>query len=309
MEKPLAAGAALAILVSAVAARADERPYQELSHAAELACYTLREAREGKADSSKLHYGEDCLREADKLLAGGVAPSTMINFDTCKVGPASPASLADIREKLCVATRDKVKNVIALEPLRQAASSAAARIDQMKSNDEIVAQRQSGSQNMLAVAAECSTAADQALAAGVPASEPVDFNVYDSGIAHPLSLADVKDKVCRAAHDLASANSKKLIAADEAAYAPFLAALRGDKRTLFKSQHMLDGTNYFGHHGRRLNKPADFKASDAWYYFVTDRNGITPRWEIEGWTFTVDKQTGRFNKSGLGEMPPSSAFR
>jgi hypothetical protein len=98
-------------------------------------------------------------------------------------------------------------------------------------------------------------------------------------------------------------------AAEKAQYAPYLKALSGDKAAMFWDKRMLGGENWYGHGGRRLTTPNDFARSDVWYYYVVDRNGIVPRWEVEGWTFSGSKRTGVYDRSGSGDTPPSSAFR
>src|SRR5439155_20741054 len=98
-------------------------------------------------------------------------------------------------------------------------------------------------------------------------------------------------------------------ATEKKGYAPYLKALTGDKVKMFWDKRMLGGENWYGHGGKRLKTPADFAASSVWYYYVVDRNGATPRWEVEGWVFSGAKKIGVYDTSGAGDTPPSSAFK
>jgi hypothetical protein len=306
----------LLVVAATGSARADADPAQEkLRRSASFACDQLESVKQGRYDvnyvTQALKVSMECAAEADRLLAGGAAATTMIDFAArpgqCDID--SPVSLGEFKDKVCLVEQKRVTQALDVDELGQAASRAAAQLGQLKKNDANFAGRESMLKLLLDEAMACTAAADKALADGVAPATAVEFYTYDSGLTSPTSLADIKGKVCAPAHDAAGGAEKARAAAEEAEYAPYRKALTGDKLKIFMKQKMLNGTNYYTHGGRRLRKPEEFAKADAWYYFVTDRNGITPRWEIEGWLFKGDKNSGMFDQSGPGQTPPSSAFK
>jgi hypothetical protein len=167
--------------------------------------------------------------------------------------------------------------------------------------------------SMIQLAVDAGGACSKAVAAakqfGLPASTSVEFSPYTSSLKSPMPLGDIDDKICKVATAFGAKVIGEREAAEKAQYAPYLKVLSGDKAKLMWEKRMLGGENWYGHGGRRLKTPADFAGSDVWYYYVVDRNGITPRWEVEGYIFKGSKKTGVYDTNGPGDTPPNSAFK
>lgn len=259
--------------------------------------------------------GKACIKAIDDAVVSGLDPLVEVKIATVKSFPGARETsgfryltLASARSLICVPAYARAYT----EKVGSTASSACTWIDKLEHQDGAYG-RDVQSLSLLQLATDqakaCAAAVKAARGAGVPDSTMVEFHSYDASVKSPLSLADVDAKVCALAAKLGGAQTEKKLAEEKARYAPYLKALSGDKKTMFWEKRMLDGDNYYGHGGKSLTQAADFKNSDVWYYYVHDRNGVYPRWDVEGWTFKGDKQAGTYDKSGLGEDPPSSAFR
>jgi hypothetical protein len=300
---------------TAAPANGSEKVIHEVTYAAEV---VLRENDQtSKKESAK--HAKACSAAVSAALSANVAPTTEIHIANVNSDVAASVSgarahpdrdgiiisLANIRDHVCVkGTSDQlVSNVSAR------ASEAAVWIGKIQHVDK----DRDATTSMMEYAVKTGAACKQAVAAartgGIADATPVEFHVYTATLTSPLSLADIETKVCDAVTRLGTRVIAARDAAEKEKYAPYLKALSGDKATMFWEKRMLGGENWYGHGGKRLTKPADFAGSDVWYYYVVDRNGITPRWEVEGWTFKGDKRSGVYDTSGAGDTPPPSAFR
>jgi hypothetical protein len=256
---------------------------------------------------------KECADAVAALLAAKVPETVEVSIDTPKV--AIPGTrpdpqhggvfltIAGVRDHICHDGQTR----FTITAVSLAAGAAAVWVGKIQHKDE----QASGSllEYATKTGEECRGAVRTAKAANIPRTTMIDFPTYTSDLKSPLSLADIDDKVCMAAIALSKTALAQEAAAEKAAYAPYLKVLSGDKAKMFWEKRMLGGENWYGHGGRRLTKPSDFASSDVWYYYVVDRNGIVPAWEVEGWTFAGVKNTGVYTKSGSGDTPPSSAYR
>ena len=158
---------------------------------------------------------------------------------------------------------------------------------------------------------DCSKVAADARADGLSADTIIPIDAASAGpLGAPKSVrfGEFDATICQRAKTQGGAIAKKLQAAKDALYAPYLKVLSGDKKKMFHDNDMLDGTNWYGSGGKRLNTPADFKGAGAWYYFVRDHHVWPDKWKVEGHKFAGDKHTGEFSKEGYGDSPPGSAY-
>ena len=187
--------------------------------------------------------------------------------------------------------------------VKSGAEQALIELGKIKTNDPGVADYYDGGFH-------CNKYVVAALAGGVPPTTMITYNFYEPvGIPKTMALSEVKAKICDVADAAEVISRKKGQAGDDEKYAPYLSVLSGDKKRLFREKNMLDGTDYAGPKGHRLKTPADFKGAASWYYWLHDRSGITPRWEVEGWQFKGDKLLRTYDKKGSGEDVPDSAFK
>ena len=147
----------------------------------------------------------------------------------------------------------------------------------------------------------CVEAIDKALGAGVPDSTIIEMLGSDT---KPLSEAK---EMCVYVRDEAQKIVDKETAAQEAEYKPYRDVLSGDKLALYNRRMKM--MKVYGHGGRVLRTPADYKLSNVWCEAGVNREGAMPMWELACWRFVGMKQvSGPITKQGVGDEPPSSAF-
>jgi hypothetical protein len=205
----------------------------------------------------------------------------------------------------------------AMSKLEQAASYAAVWLGKLNHPEDYKDELAKPSFMKLAVdqGKECAAAVAAARKAGLGDDAPVDFNVYESGLAKPMPIGELEAKLCQPLLGAAGARVEAQASAAAAAVAPYLKVLSGDKAKIFQDQHMIDGVScagrcsgMYGRGMKRLKTPADFEASDVWYYYVHVQDAAVETWEVEGWKFSGMKKTGTYDRRGHGDVPPASAF-
>ncbi len=147
----------------------------------------------------------------------------------------------------------------------------------------------------------CVASIDKAYAAGVPDTTVIEMLGSDT---KPLNEAR---EMCVYVRDEAQKVLDKEKAAADAEYKPFRDALSGDKLALYNSR--MKDLKVYGHGGRLLRTPADYKLSTVWCEAGVNRDGAMPMWELACWRFLgMKKVGGPTTKQGVGDQPPSSAF-
>jgi hypothetical protein len=150
----------------------------------------------------------------------------------------------------------------------------------------------------LSVSSECIKAIEEALAYGVPDSTVIRV------IDRRMSLAEGRE-MCIYVHDVADKIVGRNTAAEEAAFEPFRKVLTGDKLKIYEEYlHIL---KVYGHAGKPLATPAQYRDSDVWYTVGINRE-VRAMWEIRGWRFRGMTKVADYFKNGIGDEPPSSAF-
>lgn len=199
-----------------------------------------------------------------------------------------------------------------INKLQQGASNACVWIDRYlhPDDDDVIKKPLLVKDGLDETQKNCSKVADDALASGIPAEVMVDFNTYKSSITAPMQLGEIKDKVCMVAINYLQGGNKQHQGAKDAKQASFLKVMTGDKKRIFLERGMgLGGEIIYGHGGKELIKPEDYKNSDIWITAGHDRNRPIPTWSVGGWRFKGDKLVGTVDKSGSGESIPASAFK
>jgi hypothetical protein len=151
----------------------------------------------------------------------------------------------------------------------------------------------------LGVGSDCVKAIDDAFAYGVRASTVIGV------IDRKMSLAEGRE-MCVYVRDVADKVVNKNNAAEQAAFEPFRKALGGDKLKIY-DEH-LHYLKLYGHGGRLLRTPEQYRDSGVWYTVGVNRDGVQPMWEIRGWRFRGMARVSDYFKSGPGDEPPFSAF-
>ena len=168
----------------------------------------------------------------------------------------------------------------------------------------------------------CVKAVDAALAGGAaPSTKPRAF--HDG---KELTLGEIKTQICNEVLALVAKEVAKNQAADDARNAPKRAAekkrqdeiekrngpilktLTGDKLALFTERYAAGELIVRGPGGKQLQTAADFKNATTWYETGYRREPRGPVWIVSGWRFKGMTKANFVEKSGLGELPPSSAF-
>lgn len=199
-----------------------------------------------------------------------------------------------------------------INKLQQGASNACVWIDRYlhPDGDDVIKKPLLVKDGLAETEKNCTKAADDAMASGIPAEVLVDFSTYKSSITAPMPLGEIKGKVCMVAVNYLQGGNKQHQGAKEAKQAPFLKVLTGDKKRIFLERGMgLGGEIIYGHGGKELIKPEDYRSSDLWATAGHDRNRLVPTWSVGGWRFKGDKLVGTVDKSGTGESIPAGAFK
>ena len=150
----------------------------------------------------------------------------------------------------------------------------------------------------LGVSSECVKAIEDALAYGVPGSTVIRV------IDRRMSLAEGRE-MCIYVHDVADKVVNGNTAAEQAAFEPFRKVLTGDKLKIYEEHlHIL---KLYGHAGKPLATPAQYRDSDVWYTVGVNKE-VRPMWEIRGWRFRGMTKVADYFNNGIGDEPPSSAF-
>ena len=244
---------------------------------------------------------QQCTDAVDKALAAGVAASRTITVhvivnEEAYDGENRQMSLAEVKE-MCT----RMGALFGRSHLLAEASQMA--INASGWPQKLLAGEVSGWSVRAALEAgtSCVKAIEQALRSGAPDSTMIQMLGDDT-----KSLAEAKE-MCVYVRDEAQKIQEKEKAAEEASFAPFTKVLSGDKLALFNQR--MRNLKVYGHHGRLLRTPADYKLSDLWCEVGTNRSGAMPMWEVACWHFRGMAQVGDVvRKSGVGEQPPSAAF-
>ncbi|MBS1796539.1 MAG: hypothetical protein JSS81_22085 [Acidobacteria bacterium] len=142
---------------------------------------------------------------------------------------------------------------------------------------------------------------DEARANGLADTE--ELEVFDQ----TMTVRDAREQIVYIQTEISKINDK-FVAKEEALYAPFRAALSGDKLALYNSRMYMAGV--YGAGGRLLKTPAEYAASPVWCEWSVDRNSLVTTWSLGCWHFKGMTRVGDVvNRSGVGSTPPSSAFR
>ncbi len=235
-----------------------------------------------------------CLRDVGEALKGN-PPSTLVPLKAG--GESKEFTLGQLRDEVCKPVQAELEQRKALGPVFQTASNAMNQLAAIESG------RTSEAQLALATdgAKACVTAADMALAGGVPGAKAFEV------AGQEMTLAEVKEK-CAGASKAAEAIAAKVKAEEEAKFAPWTKALRDDKLKVFNDTYR-KGMNVYGGGGRVLKSPEDFKGASAWFTYGVNRDGIQPRWSLDIYRWKGMKKAGVSTKNGAGDEPPSSAFK
>jgi hypothetical protein len=244
-----------------------------------------------------------CQDAVDKAIAGGLAPTRTMTFKVNKQGPMADGEEQELtlsEVKAMCATMEQVAGrkyfLIQAEREGNNANTWAQKI----ANNDL------GRNADLAVhfGGDCIAAVDRAVGYGVPEATQVEIG-FGSG-AEKQSLTEVREMCVY----VRAAGQKKLEeekAAEELRFRPFTSVLSDDKLKLF-NQRMRD-VKVYGHGGRLLRTPADYKTSEVWCEVGVNREGVMPLWEMACWRFQGMKKTsGPITKQGVGDEPPSATF-
>ena len=142
---------------------------------------------------------------------------------------------------------------------------------------------------------------DEARANGLSDDERIE--VFD----RTMTVGEAREQIVYIQSEIGKINAKN-IAEQEAKYAPFRAALTGDKLALYNSRMLHSGV--YGAGGHLLKTPQEYAGSTVWCEWSVDRNTIVASWALGCWHFKGMTRVGNVvNRSGLGDTPPASAFR
>ena len=244
-----------------------------------------------------------CQDAVDKALAGGVEPTRTMTFKINRQGPEAESadqelSLSEVKE-MCAAMEQVAGRRYFLIQAERGGNNANTWAQKIAGNEL-------GRNADLAIhfGGDCIGAVDKAIGYGVPAETKVEIG-FGSG-PEKQSLAEVRE-MCVYVRETGQKKLEEAKAAEELRFQPFTRVLSDDKLKLF-NQRMRD-VKVYGHGGRLLHTPADYKASEVWCEVGVNREGVMPMWEMACWRFQgMKKSSGPITKEGIGDQPPSSAF-
>ena len=243
-----------------------------------------------------------CTAAVDKALAAGVPVTRTITVRVVETtegameGEDRAMSLADVKD-MCQRMGALSGRAHFLADAAQMAVNASG-WPKMFANGEVNGWQARGA---LMAGKDCVVAIDKAYANGVPDSTVIEMLGSDT---KPLNEAH---EMCVYVRDEAQKIVDKETAAQEAEYKPYRDVLSGDKLALYNSRMKM--MKVYGHGGRVLRTPADYKLSNVWCEAGVNREGAMPMWELACWRFVgMKKVSGPTTKQGVGDQPPSSAF-
>ncbi|HYX70275.1 MAG TPA: hypothetical protein VE825_14150, partial [Terriglobales bacterium] len=199
-----------------------------------------------------------CQDAVDKALAGGVEPARTMTFKVNREGPASDGAdqeLALSEVKAMCATMEQVagRRYFLIQAEREG-NNANTWAQKIAANDL-------GRNADLAIhfGGDCIAAVDKAVGYGVPEDTKVEIG-FGTG-AQKESLTEVRE-MCVYVRETGQKKLEEAKAAEELRFRPFTSVLSDDKLKLF-NQRMRD-VKVYGHGGRLLHTPGDYKASEVW---------------------------------------------
>ena len=243
-----------------------------------------------------------CTGAVDKALAAGVPATRTITvqvqevLDLTSEGERRPMSLAEVKE-MCGRMGALAGRAHYLDEASQGAMSAS------NWPQKLLAGEVSGWSTKAALEAgtRCVQAIDQVLHNGAPDSTMIQMVGSET-----KSLAEARE-MCVYVRDEAQKVANKEQAALDAEYKPYRDVLSGDKLALYNERMKM--LKVYGHGGRLLRTPQDYKLSNVWCEVGVNRQGAMPMWELACWRFLgMKKASGPTTKQGVGDQPPSSAF-
>ncbi|MGH9670365.1 MAG: hypothetical protein ACRD3A_09660 [Terriglobales bacterium] len=243
-----------------------------------------------------------CTGAVEKALAAGVSPTRTVNVHVVETaegameGEDRPMSLSEVKE-MCGRMGAVAGRAHYLDEASQRAMSAS------NWPQKLLAGEVSGWYTRAALEAgtNCVEAIDRALKNGASDTTLIQMVGSDT---KPLGEAR---EMCVYVRDEAQKIADKEKAAEDAGYKPYRDVLSGDKLALYNSR--MKRLKVYGHGGRLLNTPQDYKLSNVWCEVGVNREGAMPMWELACWRFVGMKQvSGPTTKQGVGDEPPSSAF-
>lgn len=243
-----------------------------------------------------------CTAAVDKALAQGVPATRTMTVRVVETkswameGEDKPMSLAEVKD-MCQRMGALAGQSHFTADASQMAINASV-WPKMFANGEVKGVQARGA---LEAGKSCVAAIDKALAAGVPDTTVIEMLGSDT---KPLSESR---EMCVYVRDEAQKVVGKEQAAQDAEYKPYRDVLSGDKLALYNSRMKM--MKVYGHGGRVLRTPADYKLSTVWCEVGVNRDGAMPMWELACWRFLgMKKVSGPTTKEGVGDQPPSSAF-
>lgn len=243
-----------------------------------------------------------CTSGVDKALASGVPAARTITVHVVETqegsmeGEDRPMSLTDVKD-MCSRMAALAGRAHYLGEASQGAMSASYWPQKLAAGEV------SGwaAQGALDAGKRCVEAIDKALQNGASDTTIIQMEGSDT---KPLGEAK---EMCVYVRDEAQKIKNKEQGALDAEYKPYRAVLSGDKLALYNER--MKTLKVYGHGGRLLRTPQDYKLSNVWCEVGVNRQGAMPMWEMACWRFVGMKQVGgRTTKQGVGDEPPSSAF-
>jgi len=121
-----------------------------------------------------------------------------------------------------------------------------------------------------------------------------------------MTLAEAKEKGCGPIGALIAKAQSAGQAAQDARFAPWKKALKGDKIKTFLGKKMIHFRVYTKR-GKQLNTPADFAKASVWFEVL--RSGHPRKWRMKRFAFRGNKLVSTKVIEGRGRKAPSKAFR
>ncbi|MBS1796718.1 MAG: hypothetical protein JSS81_23000 [Acidobacteria bacterium] len=239
---------------------------------------------------------KDCLAAIDKAVAAGVPETRTVNVKRQADNSNLPMSLAEIRE-MCRRVLKMTGGAMWKGQAAEAAQYISIWLKPLQDGSIDKTQAAVAAQN----GKEALAKLDEARSGGLADTDELEV------LGQTMTVRDAREQIVYIQTEISKINDK-FVAEEEAKYAPFRAALTGDKLDLYNSRMKHSGV--YGAGGRMLKTPAEYAASPVWCEWSVDRNSLITTWELGCWHFKGMTKVGAVvTRSGVGATPPSSAFR
>ncbi|HQU85897.1 MAG TPA: hypothetical protein PKY59_22415 [Pyrinomonadaceae bacterium] len=241
-------------------------------------------------------YSKECLADIDKAIAAGAAESKTVKIELRSDETKTSMSLAEIRA-LCKRMLKMTGAGVWKGQAEEAAQYISIWLQPLTDKAIDKTQASVADKNGKDALAKL----DEARANGL--SDDEELEVFD----RTMTVSEAREQIVYIHDEIAKINAK-FIADEKAQYAPFRAALSGDKLALYNSRMYMAGV--YGAGGKLLKTPQEYANSALWCEWSVDRNSLVTTWEIGCWHFKGMTKVGNVvTRSGVGSTPPSSAFR